>query len=85
MHFKEQRKDSTDKNFFLISCFQLTLIELNPYNDVDLLRMKSKAVMVDDYSVDNFLGSSLHHHLGTGTVVNNWSAWDYSLLMNSVP
>lgn len=42
--------------------------------------MKSKAVMVDDYSVDNFLGSSLHHHLGTGTVVNNWSAWDYKPL-----
>lgn len=41
-----------------------------------MLRRKSGAVMVGDYSVDNVLGSSLHHHLGTATVINNHSVWD---------
>lgn len=47
-----------------------------PHNQVDMFQRKSRAVMIVDCFVDNVLGSSLHHRLGTGRVTNNQSAWD---------
>lgn len=46
-----------------------------PHNKVDMSKRKSRAVMIVDCFVDNVLGSSLHHHLGTEPVTNK-SAWD---------